>query len=207
LNRGAHGDSLEPHGRILGYEDASKNPTALAVWSVKKVKEMLEQHPALLDANATWNERGIEASSHMALVKGIKFFLNKGVALDVFAASVLGMKDRVVEFMENDPSLVHAKGAHGIPILFYPAIVGNIEIGEYMLEKGVDVNAGAGGMTALHGAATFGQPEFAKFLIERGADVNARNYEGKTPLAAAIEAGKADVAEVLRQHGATEQAV
>ena len=41
-----------------------------------------------------------------------------------------------------------------------------------------------------------------EWLLARGANVNAKNYEGKTPLTAALEGGKTEVAERLRRQGA-----
>jgi ankyrin repeat protein len=41
-----------------------------------------------------------------------------------------------------------------------------------------------------------------ELLIERGADVNAKSKAGVTPLQAAVANGFADVAKVLREHGA-----
>ncbi|HEX5322263.1 MAG TPA: ankyrin repeat domain-containing protein [Capsulimonadaceae bacterium] len=53
-------------------------------------------------------------------------------------------------------------------------------------------------------AVTGDQPQIAALLIERGADKNATDAQGKTALAIALELGHDRVAEVLRQHGATE---
>jgi len=43
-----------------------------------------------------------------------------------------------------------------------------------------------------------------KQLIEYGADLNARDAQGRTVLRRAIEEGKLETAEFLRQQGATE---
>jgi ankyrin repeat protein len=43
--------------------------------------------------------------------------------------------------------------------------------------------------------------EAAALLIESGARVNARDGEGRTALARAIDAGQPAVAELLRRHG------
>lgn len=41
-----------------------------------------------------------------------------------------------------------------------------------------------------------------ELLLEYGADVNAKNAEGLTALAIAVQEGRAGAAELLRQHGA-----
>jgi ankyrin repeat protein len=72
------------------------------------------------------------------------------------------------------------------------------------LARGADVNAGTGGNTALHAAAGFGWPDIAALLLDHGADLAAKDYEGKTPLATAIKNNRTDVADLLRERGATE---
>ncbi|MEE9271578.1 MAG: ankyrin repeat domain-containing protein, partial [Candidatus Krumholzibacteria bacterium] len=55
---------------------------------------------------------------------------------------------------------------------------------------------------ALHHAAADGLLDIAKILIEHGADLDAVNYQGKTPLDMAIDRGRTQVAELLREAGA-----
>jgi ankyrin repeat protein len=46
--------------------------------------------------------------------------------------------------------------------------------------------------------------EIAWLLLAAGGDVNARDEDGKTPLALAVESKRTGLAELLRQHGGTE---
>ncbi|NIN67511.1 MAG: ankyrin repeat domain-containing protein, partial [Anaerolineae bacterium] len=57
--------------------------------------------------------------------------------------------------------------------------------------------------TPLHKAAFGGNVELARLLLERGADVAAMTDDGRTPLDIAIERGHAELADVLRRHGAS----
>ncbi len=168
--------------------------------NLPKVRELAEQHPSIICGDASWKETPMEAAAHTANKAIVGFLLSRGVPLDVFAAIVLEKTDQVSEFLRRDPLLARAAGAHGIPILFYAAAVGNTQIGELLLANGADVNAGADGITALHGTAQFGNPEFAEWLLAHGADVSAKDYTGKTPLAVAMERGQDAVATVLRRH-------
>src|SRR5579884_3791983 len=80
-----------------------------------RVKELAADHPALLTANASWNETALGAACQMGDRTIVEFLLSRGVDLDVFAAVVLGIADRVADFLAADPSLAQARGAHGIP--------------------------------------------------------------------------------------------
>ena len=56
----------------------------------------------------------------------------------------------------------------------------------------------------LHEAAAIGNLSVVKLLVEKGAYVNAKTDLGTTPLERAIQSGKKEVADYLRQHGASE---
>jgi ankyrin repeat protein len=82
------------------------------------------------------------------------------------------------------------------------AVMGNIEAVKQHLAAGTDVEVkDNNGFTPLHIATR----EVAELLIAKGADVNAivasGQYEGKTPLDAAIQVGRPEVADLLRKHG------
>ena len=168
-----------------------------------RVRELLQQYPQLVNAKAQWGETPIEAAAQVANKEIMKLLLDAGAPLDICTAAALGDVERVLSMMEENPDLKNATGAHGIPIMHYPVVTGNKDLANLLLERGADVNAGTGSNTALHGAAYFNQLEMARWLIEHGADVNAPDYEGKTPLARALESGNQAVAEVLREHGGT----
>jgi ankyrin repeat protein len=166
-----------------------------------RVKELLAQHPALVNAAAPWNETPIQAAAHVGNRPIAEYLLAAGAPLDICTAAMLGLPERVAGFLQSDPALAQATGAHGIPVLFYAAIGGHSDVAALLLASGADVNAGAGMNTPLHGAAGFGQAQMVAWLLEHGAEVNALNYSDKTPLALALEAGREDIANLLRRHG------
>lgn len=65
---------------------------------------------------------------------------------------------------------------------------GYMEIMEFLIDKGADMNVKDGrGMTALIRAVVLERPDVMKFLIKKGADVNARDKKGKTALMYAVD--------------------
>lgn len=71
------------------------------------------------------------------------------------------------------------------------------------LLEGFDVDTpGYNRNTPLHAAARRGQIETIDWLLQRGADVNARNQNGQTPLAVAVQWKREEAARLLRRHGA-----
>ena len=65
------------------------------------------------------------------------------------------------------------------------------------LNAGAEVNEVGPFGTPLHGAAENGHLEIVRLLVECGADVAALDPAGRTPLAAATQAGHTAVAEYL----------
>jgi ankyrin repeat protein len=168
------------------------------------VKALADQYPTIVTANADWDETALGAASQMANLEILEFLLDRGVSLDVFAAAALGMTERVLEFLDVDPSLAQASGVHGFPILWFPIVGGHRVTVEALLDRGAPVNAGVGIATPLHAAAGFGRPELVELLLDRGADPNAKDFQGKTALGSANKVGRTDIADLLRRRGATE---
>jgi ankyrin repeat protein len=167
-----------------------------------KVHRMLAANPALVNAVSTWGETPIQAATQTANVPIMQLLLTAGAPLDICGAAVLGLRNRVEKMLEADPSLKNATGAHGIPVLYFPVIVGNREIAELLLARGADPNAGEGGNTPLHGATLFGQTEMAEWLLTHGANHSPLDYEGKTPMERARENARLDIVHVLGSYGA-----
>ena len=145
-----------------------------------RIKELLAQHPDLIDANATWVERPIQAAAHVGSVEIARFLLDHGAPLDLFTAAMLGMVDEVKARIQGDLSKL--VGVHAFPVMYFPALHGHLDIVELLKAYGAGVNGGNGANTPLHGAVAFQQAAMARWLLDRGADLAAVNYEQKTPL-------------------------
>ena len=105
---------------------------------------------------------------------------------------------------------INAKDDTGGTPLFWAALEGNEEVAELLIRQGADVNAaGPKGWTALHWAVAMAQKKTVELLIGEGAEVNAKDVIYGTPLDnvgrfydTAIKAKEADLANLLRKHGA-----
>jgi uncharacterized protein len=165
------------------------------------VKELLEKYPAIINSNASWTETAIQAAAQIGQVEIVNYLLAHGAEYDICTAAMLGSKDCLQQFLKEDPGQVYARGAHGIPLLYFPIIRSNSDIAEYLFLQGADPNAASrDGITPLHGAAMFNQPQMARWLLGHGAQPNPR-YDGKTPLALALANNLDELAEILRSYG------
>jgi ankyrin repeat protein len=112
-------------------------------------------------------------------------------AQDLTDAVRAGDLARVKVLIEKDPQLVKVKSPSGQTILFGALASRRLEIAEYLIARGADVNEQDGFyLRPLHIACRgIGSIEFVRLLVEKGADVNAvAKYQG-TPLDLAEDAG------------------
>ncbi len=163
---------------------------------------MLAAHPELVNASATWDETALQAAAQTGRADIAEFLLAAGAPLDICAAAMLGKADAVRAFLRAEPVLANARGAHGLPALYHATIAGHEDIADLLWATGADLNAGDGASTALHGAVAFGRQAMVAWLLQRGANTGALDYEGKTPLERAVENGRQEIVEMIRQHAA-----
>jgi uncharacterized protein len=154
-----------------------------------KVKMMLAENPGLLTVEYDWN-------SELA-----NFFLAERVPLNICVAAMLGRLEDVNRFLEDDPSLANARGAHGISVMFHAAMCGDVQIPQSLRDHGCK----EGFSHAIHGAINFKDKEMVAWLLANGATaMNTLDYQNKTLLTRAIETDQAEIVELLRRYGARE---
>lgn len=89
--------------------------------NLERVKELLAQEPALVNATWDWGggdfETALGAASHMGRRDIAVFLLEHGARLDIFAAAMLGKLDIVQAALEAFPQSLHTPGPHGIPLI------------------------------------------------------------------------------------------
>ena len=103
-------------------------------------------------------------------------------------------------FVQAGMSVEVADDEHGVTALHIAAFWGRLEVVEFLVGAGADVNAtNNDGDTALHLAAWEGHLEVVEFLVGAGADVNAADDDGDTALHLAARHG--DVVDYLESVG------
>src|SRR5262245_59520140 len=118
--------------------------------NLARVKEMLAETPALLNAAYPWQENDREtarqAAAHVGNRAIAEYLLAQGAPLDICTAAMLGRQAEVERFVADDPAQIDAVGAHGIPLLTHAALSGDLALVQWLCAHG----ACAGMSAALH---------------------------------------------------------
>jgi hypothetical protein len=105
---------------------------------LERVKALLAQEPALINASWDWGggdwETGLGAASHMGRSDIANFLLENGARLDLFAAAMLGKLDIVKAALGAFPEAINIPGPHGIPLIAHAQAGGKdaIQVYEYL---------------------------------------------------------------------------
>lgn len=100
---------------------------------------------------------------------------------------------------------VNYRGYKKRTALFESAVTGRLEMSEYFIGIGADVNiSDKDGFTPLHFAAIYYRVEILKLLLEKGAVIDAQDSWGNTALSRAVyeSKGRGDVIKLLLENGA-----
>ena len=96
---------------------------------LNRVKELLTQEPALINAAWDWGggdfETALGAASHMGRKDIANFLLEHGARLDIFAAAMLGNLEVVKAALVAYPDAIKVPGPHGIPLIKHAEVGGN----------------------------------------------------------------------------------
>lgn len=86
-----------------------------------RVKELLAQEPALINATWDWGrgdfETALGAASHMGRKDIANYLLDHGARMDIFAAAMLGQLEIVKAALKAYPEAKNTPGPHGIPLI------------------------------------------------------------------------------------------
>ena len=181
---------MEPEVEIFG---------ALVTGDTGTFRRLLGEHPDLANARNENGDSLLMTAAYMGRRDLFDLLIETGAGVSLFEASALGLVERVVERLSDEPALVNAYSHDGWTALHLASFFGHGDVANLLLARGADVNArAAGDHTALHEAALRGNLELAQLLLAHGADATIRNHDGHTPLDVAQAKGHAALARRLR---------
>jgi len=128
----------EPYKQELTLDFVAAGHTDLT-----KVKEMLGEYPNLLNCTWDWGggdfETAIGGAGHMGNIEIAEYLIGQGARTNIFVLTMLGKTELVRPILEEYPSLINAKGPHGLTMLHHAEKGGEKakELYDYLVSKGL----------------------------------------------------------------------
>jgi ankyrin repeat protein len=182
-----------------------------------RVLALLETDPALSTTSNMLGSQPIHAAHFGGHKRVVDLLLARGVDLDFFLASELGLLDQVRSALDSDLALSRAFSAAGSTALHRSCYWGQAAVARLLLDRGADPNAVTresflqiaplGCAVATPDVPNPSDREdivldLVKLLLSSGADVNTRRRDGLTALHSAAYRGHLRVMETLLANGA-----
>jgi ankyrin repeat protein len=191
--------------------------TAARAGLVDRVRQMLDEDPALIDAH---DQAGRTAMYRAGCVYGrfdegeaiVDLLLERGARLDFFVACTLSMVEQVERFLRDDPSLATALDPDEMSCLHWSLRPRRsdgdrqaVAITKLLLAAGADVtaiNPQEDEMLPIHHCAEWSAfTSQLDLLLEHAADINAKAGNGWTPLDYAMDRGRKGMVKSLEARG------
>lgn len=140
----------------------------------------------------------------------VEYLVSVGAAVNLHLAAYLGDTAKAQSLIDSGAD-VNARDGNGWMPLHYAASHGQREVARLLIAAGADPNAEAQdkhypedvvGGTALHLAVRGTDQKMIELLLKGGADVNARDKQGETPLAWAVDHNRLEAVKLLIAKGA-----
>jgi ankyrin repeat protein len=165
--------------------------------NLARVRELVDLHPGVVNARATWNETPIEAATQMGDRPIIDFLVERGAPIDFFTACVVGDVDRVRSELAADPHRARSRGVHDLPSLYFAAIGGSRPVADLLLTAGADVNEQSESAAPIHGAVMGGSAEMVRLLLSHGADARLPDFKGRGARQLALDMERPELARLF----------
>jgi len=108
---------------------------------LNKVKEMLSEHPNLINSSYDWGggdfEEAIEGAGHLGNKEIAEYLINQGARVNLFVLTMLGKISLVKPILEAYPNLIFAKGPHGFTLLHHAKVGGQDKFSDYLKDNGL----------------------------------------------------------------------
>ncbi|TNE50383.1 MAG: ankyrin repeat domain-containing protein [Bacteroidetes bacterium] len=108
-----------------------------------RVREILDEHPLILNAAWDWGDGDFEtalgAAGHVGFRDMALFLLDKGARADIFVLTMLGETAIVKALVERYPALLTSIGPHGFTLLHHAKRGGEQaqDLLDFFTEKGL----------------------------------------------------------------------
>ena len=129
-------------------------------------------------------------------------FLGFSQNRDFFDVARNGSVTEAKIFLKKDKSVVNALNDYGFSPLILACYSGNIDIIEFLLENGADLNYVSQEGTALMAVTVKGNFQLVDLLLEKGANPNLANSTGITALIYAVQFNNTELVRKLLANGA-----
>src|SRR5260370_29742292 len=150
-----------------------------------KAAQMIEADPGLLNAPDASGLRPFTVARYTRQDAIAQLLLDKGAELDISAAAMAGVGERIVNLLAGDRTLVGNYSHDGWTPLHLAAFFGHDTCAEILLANGADVHSRSRNSmqnTPLHAAAAGRPLDGITVLLAHGAAVNGRQHCGGDPL-------------------------
>lgn len=120
----------------------------------------------------------------------------------VWSAAQYGELSKVKKLVDCGKNEVDQRDRAGYTALHYAARNGHLEVCEYLVMNGAQIDAvtKAGRATALHRACSAGKTHIVNFLLSKKAQVTLQDSDGKTALHRASENGHVGLSKILLRY-------
>ena len=111
--------------------------------------------------------------------------------------------NKIKSIVSKNPDKINELDEYGNSYLHLSVREGNIEIVEFLISQGAEVNIKDSlGVTPLQVAARAGRLEIVEYLLSKGAKVGVKDHTGITPLHDAVIKEHIQIVKILVSHGA-----